>query len=60
MRLNGNSLATLRSAPQVAAAEHQSVYAPVDSNDPTRRINSGGVVLRAYPPVPRAELTGHA
>jgi len=34
VRLNGTSLATLRSAPQVAAADYQSSYQPLDNNDP--------------------------
>ena len=34
VRLNGTSLTTLRSAPQVVAAEYQSVYRPLDNADP--------------------------
>jgi minor extracellular serine protease Vpr len=34
VRLNGTSLATLRSAPQVVAAGYQSAYRPLDNNDP--------------------------
>jgi minor extracellular serine protease Vpr len=34
LRLNGTSLATLRSAPQVVSADYQGTYRPTDSDDP--------------------------
>ena len=34
VQLNGTSLATLRTAPQVVSADYQAVYRPLDNNDP--------------------------
>lgn len=34
VQLNGTSLATLRSAPQVVSADYEAVYRPLDNNDP--------------------------
>ena len=34
VQLNGTSLATLRTAPQVVSAEYESVFRPLDDNDP--------------------------
>jgi minor extracellular serine protease Vpr len=34
VRLNGTSLATLRTAPQVVSAEHEATYRPLADNDP--------------------------